>query len=86
MHDDKDSYQPGVKGFAKDVGKELGRGALSLLKWTGWGAAIGSIAGAGVGLYYFGTEGFAFLAIVGLIVGAVAGFLLRFFLEAGPLD
>ena len=86
MHDDQKPYEPGVKGFAKDVGRGLGRGVLSLLKWTGWGAAIGSVAGAGIGLYNFGTEGLAFFTLGGLVVGAIAGFLLRFFLEVGPLD
>ena len=86
MPDDKGGYEPGAKGFAKDVGRSLGRGVLSLLKWTGWGAAIGATAGAGVCLYYFGTEALAFFTLGGLIVGAIAGFLLRFFLEVGPLD
>lgn len=86
MKDDHHGYEPGAKGFVKDVGRGLGRGVLSLLKWTGWGAAIGSVAGAGFGLYQFGTEGLAFLTLGGLVVGAIAGFLLRFFLEVGPLD
>ena len=87
MQDDKYRYEPGAKGFAKDIGRELGRGLLSHLKWTGWGAAIGSISGAGFGLYLSGTEGLAFLGVGGLVVGAIAGFLLRFFLTTvGPLD
>ena len=87
MQNDKDPYEPGFKGFANDVGREVGRGVMAYLKWTGWGAAIGSVAGAGFGLYHqFDTEGLAFLTLGGLVVGGIAAFLLRFFLEAGPLD
>lgn len=86
MNIDPNDYEPGFKGFIKQIGRELGRGTLSLLKWTGWGAAIGGVAGGGFGLYQFGTEGLAFLGIGGLVVGAIAGFLLRFFLSVGPLD
>ena len=78
MQEDPNLPDLTARGIAKDVGKELVSGGKALLVWTGWGAAIGSIAGAGAGLYYLGTEGFAVCALVGLIVGAIAGFGIRF--------
>lgn len=86
MQEDPDKPQYGVNEFLKDTGRDLANEGLAYLKWAGWGAAIGSVTGAGAGLYLFGTEGLAFLALGGLVVGAVAAFLLRFFLSAGPLD
>ena len=78
MQEDPNLPDLSAKGIARDVGKELVSGTKSLLLWTFWGAAIGGIAGAGVGLFYFGTEGLAILGLGGLVAGAIVGFGVRF--------
>ncbi|MEL6198648.1 MAG: hypothetical protein AAFQ62_00505 [Pseudomonadota bacterium] len=81
MQEDPNLPDLSAKGIARDVGKELASGAKALLVWTFWGAAIGGVAGAGVGLFYFGTEGLAILALGGLVAGAIIGFGIRFWAE-----
>ncbi|MEO0615243.1 MAG: hypothetical protein AAFY69_03825 [Pseudomonadota bacterium] len=82
MQEDPDLPDLSAKGIARDIGKEFASGAKSLLVWTLWGAAIGGVAGAGAGLYYFGTEGLAIFGLGGLIAGAIAGFGVRFWAGA----
>ena len=74
--------KPKPKSMVRELGSELGRSIIeegrSWLRWALGGAAVGAVAGGGLGFYYFGSEALLIGAGVGAVIGCLGALYLNY--------
>jgi uncharacterized protein YcfJ len=70
----KDSKSEGfVQETAREVGKDLVSGTKKMLKWALGGSIVGALVVGGIGVRLLGMEVLAISALIGAVIGAIAG-------------